>query len=235
MVHQGRRITAGALRALVHRLAHALRAQGVERGQTVTLLSGNLPEALAARYAANLIGCPVTHLYNKLSADAQAAIVRDVETRALIVDPSYAARAAEATARAPVPHVLALGAGQTGTDLLELAAAEPAEPVSGLARPEDICSIRHTGGTTGHPKGICTSFERAGRMRPESGEDERPAGPGNYWQPPLRTPPDSSSTTCWPRAARWCCRTTSPPARCSPRSNASASPTSTSCRRCCTN
>ncbi|WP_345964083.1 AMP-binding protein [Streptomyces sp. BRB040] len=172
LVHQGRRITAGAFRALVLRLAHALRAQGVERGQTVTLLSGNLPEALAARYAANLIGCPVAHLYNRLSADAQAAIVRDVETRALVVDPSYAARAAEVTALAPVPHVLTLGAGGTGTDLLELAAAEPAEPISGLARPEDICSIRHTGGTTGHPKGICTSFERAGRMRPEPGEDE---------------------------------------------------------------
>ncbi|MFD8427507.1 hypothetical protein ACFV1R_07855 [Streptomyces coelicoflavus] len=92
--------------------------------------------ALAARYAAHLIGCPVAHLYNRLSADAQAAIVRDVETRALVVGPSYAARAAEVTALAPVPHVLTLGAGGTGTDLLESAAAEPAEPISGLARPE---------------------------------------------------------------------------------------------------
>ncbi|MFE0043032.1 AMP-binding protein [Streptomyces albireticuli] len=172
LVHQERRITAGEFRDLVHRLAHALRAQGLERGQTVTLLSGNLPEVLAARYAANLLGCPVTHLYNKLSPDAQAAIVRDVETRALIVDPAYAARAAEVTDRAPVPHVLTLGVSEIGTDLLELAAAEPAEPVSGLARPEDICSIRHTGGTTGHPKGICTSFERAGRMRPRPGAEE---------------------------------------------------------------
>ncbi|MFG3257603.1 AMP-binding protein [Streptomyces sp. NPDC048172] len=165
LVHQGRRITAGAFRDLVLRLARALRALGLARGQTVTLLSGNLPEALAARYAANLLGCQVNHLYDKLSADSQAALVRDVETRALIVDPAHAERAAEITGRAPVPHVLTLGAGKPGTDLLELAAAEPAEPMPGLARPEDICSIRHTGGTTGHPKGICTSFERVGRMR----------------------------------------------------------------------
>jgi len=172
LVHQGRRITAGQLRDLVHRLAHALRAQGLGRGQTVTLLSGNLPEALAARYAANLVGCQVNHLYNKLSADAQAAIVRDVETQALIVDPAYAEQAAEVIAQAPVPHVLTLGVSKLGTDLLELAAAESAEPISGLARPGDICSIRHTGGTTGHPKGICTSFERAGRMPRTPGGEE---------------------------------------------------------------
>ncbi|WP_208608527.1 AMP-binding protein [Amycolatopsis pretoriensis] len=164
LVHYGRRITAGQFRDLVHRLAQALRAQGLQRGQTVTLLSGNLPEALATRYAANLLGCQV-NLYDKLSADSQAAIVRDVETRALIVDPAYAQRAAEITAEIPVTHVLTLG-GEQGTDLLELAAAAPTERISGLARPGDICSIRHTGGTTGHPKGICTDFERAGRMRP---------------------------------------------------------------------
>ncbi|MFK0291843.1 AMP-binding protein [Streptomyces sp. NPDC090442] len=172
LIHQGRRITAGAFRDLVHRLAHALRSQGLARGQTVTLLSGNLPEALAARYAANLLGCPVNHLYNKLSADSQSAIVRDVETQALIVDPAYAERAAQVTAAAPVPHVLTLGPGRIGTDLLELAAAQSAEPISGLAQPEDICSIRHTGGTTGHPKGICTSFARAGRMHRTSGGQE---------------------------------------------------------------
>ncbi|WP_274918225.1 AMP-binding protein [Streptomyces sp. WZ-12] len=176
LVHQGRRITAGAFRDLVHRLAHALRSQGLKRGQTVTLLSGNLPEALAARYAANLLGCPVNHLYNKLSADSQSAIVRDVETQALIVDPAYAERAAQVTATAPVPHLLTLGAGTWGTDLLELAAAQSTEPVSGLARPEDICSIRHTGGTTGHPKGICTSFARAGRM-PRTPDGQNAARP----------------------------------------------------------
>ncbi|QLE70816.1 AMP-binding protein [Streptomyces rectiverticillatus] len=184
LVHQGRRITAGEFRDLVHRLAHALRAQGLERGQSVTLLSGNLPEALAVRYAANLLGCQVNHLYNKLSADSQAAIVRDVETRALIVDPAYAERAAEVTAQAPVPHVLTLGISTLGGDLLELAATESTEPISGLARPEDICSIRHTGGTTGHPKGICTSFERAGRMRPQPG-GEAAAPPRQLVSTPL--------------------------------------------------
>ncbi|MEU4211034.1 AMP-binding protein [Streptomyces sp. NPDC026206] len=161
LIHHERRVTGGEFRALVYRLARALSAQGLGRGETVTLLSGNLPEIIAARYAANLIGCRVNHLYNKLSAEAQAAIVRDVETRALIVDPRWSGRAAEITRQAPVAAVLSLGPAPTGTDLLELAAGESADPLPSMARPEDVCTIRHTGGTTGHPKGICTSFEQA--------------------------------------------------------------------------
>ncbi|MGW3008100.1 AMP-binding protein [Streptomyces sp. NPDC001219] len=165
LVHQGRRVTAGEFRALVHRLARALRARGVERGSTVTLLSGNLPETLAARYAANLIGARVNHLYNQLSAESQAAIVQDVETRALIVDPRYAERAARVTELAPVPDVLVLGPAKLGADLLDLAAGQSDEPFAARARPDDVCTIRHTGGTTGHPKGICTTFEQVGRSQ----------------------------------------------------------------------
>ncbi|MFI8993242.1 AMP-binding protein [Streptomyces sp. NPDC053542] len=167
LVHGDRRLTAGQFHDLVHRTAHAMAAQGIERGTTVTLLSGNLPEAIAARYAANLAGCRVNHLYNKLSADVQANIVRDVETRALIVDPRLADRAAELIERAPVPTVLTLGEAkrEIGTDVLALGAEQPAEPFVTRARPDDICTIRHTGGTTGHPKGIVTTFEQYNRMR----------------------------------------------------------------------
>ncbi|MFM9370626.1 AMP-binding protein [Streptomyces sp. Da 82-17] len=166
LVHGDRRLTAGQFRSLVHRMAHALAAQGVERGTTVTLLSGNLPETIAARYAANLAGCRVNHLYNKLSADVQTAIVEDVETQALIVDPRYADRAVEITDSSPVPHVLVLGETkrELGQDLLALAATQPDEPFTPRARPDDICTIRHTGGTTGHPKGIVTTFEQVNRM-----------------------------------------------------------------------
>ncbi|MCT9092537.1 AMP-binding protein [Streptomyces sp. ASQP_92] len=176
LLHQERRVTAGEFRDLVHRMARALRAQGIVRGQTITLLCGNLPETIAARYAAHLIGCRVNHLYNKLSADSQAAIVRDVETRALIVDPRYLERAIDITELAPGPDVLVLGPAKVGRDLLELAAEQSAEPLTGLARPDDVCTIRHTGGTTGHPKGICTTHEQVRAFRGAA------AGPGE--QPP---------------------------------------------------
>ncbi|MEV4433000.1 AMP-binding protein [Streptomyces sp. NPDC049585] len=173
LLHENRWMTAGELRDLVYRTARALHRRGIGRGHTVTLLGGNLPEIVAARYAANLLGSRVNHLYNRLSAEAQALIVQDVETYAFIADPRWAERTAEVTALAPVEHVLTLGPAATGEDLLALAAGESAEPLAGAARPEDICSIRHTGGTTGHPKGICTTFGQVAGYRPEPEPYER--------------------------------------------------------------
>ncbi|MFD7881582.1 AMP-binding protein [Streptomyces bauhiniae] len=174
LVHGEHRVSAGEFRDLVHRMAWAMQAQGIERGQTVTLLSGNLPEAIAVRYAANLVGAQVNHLYSKLSAEVQAAIVADVETRALVVDPRMADRAAEITAAVPVKSVLSLGRCDGADDLLALAAAQSAEPFPSRAEPDDICGIRHTGGTTGHPKGICTTFRQVQETRsarPVTGEE----------------------------------------------------------------
>ncbi|MFJ8210210.1 AMP-binding protein [Streptomyces sp. NPDC096033] len=161
LVHHDRRLSAAELRGLVYAMARALRSQGVRRGQTVTLLAGNLPETIAARYAAGLLGCAVNHLYAGLSAEVHADIIRDVETRALIVDPAHVDRAADLARRVPLERVLVLGPGAgagPGTDLSALAAAESTEVLQGAARPQDICTIRHTGGTTGHPKAICTTF-----------------------------------------------------------------------------
>nr|WP_121014399.1 AMP-binding protein [Streptomyces sp. 3211.6] len=178
LVHHDRRLTAGELRGLVHAMARALRSQGVERGQTVTLLAGNLPETIAARYAAGLLGCAVNHLYAGLSAEVHADILRDVETRALIVDPAYAERAADLARRVPLERVLLLGGGEgaglgsgLGVDLLALAAAESADALQGAALPEDICTIRHTGGTTGHPKAICTTFGQWVSIGPDWSEE----------------------------------------------------------------
>ncbi|MYW19913.1 AMP-binding protein, partial [Streptomyces sp. SID2955] len=125
----------------------------------------NMPETLAVRYAANLIGARVNHLYSKLASDVQAAIVRDVETRALVVDPRMTDRASEITESVPVKSVLVLGPTETGEDLLALAAAQSDEPFVSQAQADDICAIRHTGGTTGHPKGICTTYRQVQAQR----------------------------------------------------------------------
>lgn len=157
----------GELRTLVYRLARALAALGVSRGTTVTLLAGNRPETLAVRYAAHLLGCRVTHLYSKLSAKIQAAIVEDVETRVLVTDPDHQDRAAELAAYVPMETVLCFGPGHTGgIDLLSLAERESGEPLAARAEPDDIGTIRHTGGTTGRPKGICLSHSSLRALGP---------------------------------------------------------------------
>ncbi|MDT0267221.1 AMP-binding protein [Streptomyces sp. DSM 44915] len=169
-----RRLTAAEFRSLVYRMARVLRERGVGPGRTVTLLCGNLPETIAVRYAVNLLGAHFNHLYNRLGTDVQAAMMADVETHALVVDPRLAGRAAELIrAVPPMAHVLLLGddpedvrargdstPGGLGDDLLALAGKQPGAPLPSGARPDDLCFIRHSGGTTGHPKGVRSTFGR---------------------------------------------------------------------------
>ncbi|MBD0673111.1 AMP-binding protein [Streptomyces sp. CBMA156] len=173
VVYGARRVTAGELRDLALRTARALRARGVGPGRTVTLLAGNLPETIAARYAAHLLGCRVVQFHGDAPVRMRAALVRDAETHVLVADPRSAAGAAALAATAGVADLVTLGPAEAGEDLLAAASREPAEPVPSIARPQDVCLIRPTGGTTGPPKGVCVSYAQAGAWRRAAGPAHR--------------------------------------------------------------
>ncbi|AHH99234.1 AMP-binding protein [Kutzneria viridogrisea] len=154
-LEDGSTISHGEFGELVHRIAHTLSDHGIRSGSTVALLSANRPEILATRYAANLLGARIVYLYEGLAVEVQSAIVSDVDTDILVADNRLAARAAEIVAEVPVKALLTLGPASTGSDLLALAAAADSSPVPPHpVAPGDTWSVRHTGGTTGHPKGI---------------------------------------------------------------------------------
>ncbi|CAM5333032.1 Fatty acid CoA ligase OS=Kitasatospora aureofaciens OX=1894 GN=GCM10010502_34370 PE=4 SV=1 [Kitasatospora aureofaciens] len=154
----GVEITAGDFAAATYRLAHELLARGVGRGATVTLLTGNTAEALSARYAAGLAGARVVNLYDGMSAPVLAEITASVETTVLLVDAERHADAAELLPLIDVPTVLTLGPGPSGgaigEDVIAASAHRPAEEPTVRIDPGDDLGIRHTGGTTGIPKGI---------------------------------------------------------------------------------
>ncbi|MFE0020543.1 class I adenylate-forming enzyme family protein [Amycolatopsis sp. NPDC059021] len=145
----GTEVRRGELAALVHRMARGLAAHGVGPGSTVTTLSANRVEMLAARYAVSLLGARVVNLYEGIAPSVQTAIVSDVDTDVLLVDPDLAVRAKE-LGEHPAMEL-------TFDDLLASGAdATPVAPHP--VGEEDVFCIRHTGGTTGHPKGIPWSF-----------------------------------------------------------------------------
>ncbi|MFF9480172.1 AMP-binding protein [Streptomyces sp. NPDC014733] len=167
----GTEITAGELAATVHRTAAVLAARGIGRGATVALLSGNAPAVLAARYAVNHLGARVVLLYDGLAPTALATLVDSVDAALLLVEPELAAtaRALLGHLSGPRPAVLTLGpdpdAPPLGDDLLAAGAALPETPeVPGAALPGDDWCIRHTGGTTGIPKGVRMTHAPYARM-----------------------------------------------------------------------
>ncbi|MFJ3214980.1 AMP-binding protein [Kitasatospora sp. NPDC086801] len=171
----GIELTAGDFAAATYRLAHELIARGVVRGDTVTLLTGNTAEALSGRYAAGLAGARVVNLYDGMSASTLAEIATSVDTAVLLVDAERYPVAAELLPLVDVPTVLTLGPGPAaigpdvigpdviGPDAIAASAHRPAEPPAVRVGPDDDWGIRHTGGTTGIPKGI-RSLHGAYRM-----------------------------------------------------------------------
>lgn len=151
---EGLVISAAELRDGVHRLAGELAERGVGRGSTVTLLTGNTAEAIVARYAANLAGARVVGLYEGMSPPVMARIMASVECSLLLVDDQRHGTAEELRRLAGVPPMLSLGPSGFAEDVLATAARRPARPMGGLVGPDDDWCIRHTGGTTGIPKGI---------------------------------------------------------------------------------
>ncbi|MFJ7157369.1 AMP-binding protein [Streptomyces sp. NPDC101118] len=150
----GRRITAHEFHGTTCRLAGELAARGAGRGLTVTLLTGNTPEGLSARYAASLTGARVVGLHDGMGPQAMAAVVSSAETRMLLVDAGRQEAARRLLPLVDVPAVLGLGPGPAGPDVLAASARQPAGIPDVRIGPDDDLAIRHTGGTTGVPKGI---------------------------------------------------------------------------------
>ncbi|GAA3897900.1 hypothetical protein GCM10022244_05280 [Streptomyces gulbargensis] len=148
-------VTGRELRDSVHQLARELAARGIGRGHTVSLLTGNTPQALIARYAANLAGARVTPLYEGLSTGVLAHLVDTVETTLLLVDPTRYADLEELRPRLRVAMVATLDPDRHTDDVLAAAARQPAAPFAVPVGDDDDWCIRHTGGTTsGMPKSL---------------------------------------------------------------------------------
>ncbi|MER7766645.1 AMP-binding protein [Kitasatospora sp. NPDC096140] len=162
----GTALTAQACLDAVHRGARALARVGLGRGDGVTVLAGNRPEALLVRLSANLLGCRVAMPYPDGPVLEQVALAEFAGTSALVFDPLRCRAAAEGIARAvPGARLLALGPAPLGLgeDLLDLAADCSPAPLEPRYRPEDVMAVRFTGGTTGRPKGVLRRFARPPR------------------------------------------------------------------------
>jgi acyl-CoA synthetase (AMP-forming)/AMP-acid ligase II len=147
-----RRLTFADLDARANRLAHHLAASGVGAGDHVGVQLYN-----GLEYVETLLAClklravPININYRYVAAEL-AYLYDDADLVALVVDPEFAERAAEA--RTPgLRHVLLAGADYEDA----LAAAPPERDFA--PRSADDHYIIYTGGTTGMPKGVVWRHE----------------------------------------------------------------------------
>ncbi len=171
VIHGERRCTWARLRERSARLAAALRALGVGRGDTVSTMLTNTPEMVEAHYAVPALGAVLNTLNTRLDAALLAWQMNHCEARVLITDREFSPTIAEALARLGRPITVIdvcdseyHGPGeQLGAHEYEalLAAHDPLPRLDGPADEWDAIAVSYTSGTTGDPKGVVTHHRGA--------------------------------------------------------------------------
>ncbi len=152
LVGGGTRLTYAAAYGAVLRTARALASRGLGPGDGVALFTGNRPEAVVAQLATHLIGGRLVQVIPEPGPGELRAFVNQADVAALVFDPALGPRARELAGQVRVGEILSLGPAGTGTDLLDLAGREPAEPPAVRIGQRDIVTVMYTGGTTGRSK-----------------------------------------------------------------------------------
>ena len=168
VVYGNRRYTWAATHSRALALASALRRRNIGTGDTVAILSANIPEMFEAHFGVPMSGAVLNAINVRLDSDTIRFILGHGEAKALIVDPELAPVAREALDGLDAnilvidiedpsfipddPNSISRIGSLTYEELL-IEGDEKQPPV----RPEnewDAIALNYTSGTTGNPKGV---------------------------------------------------------------------------------
>lgn len=161
VVHGDTRYTYRELAERVNRLASALRANGLQKGDRVAFLCPNIPPMIEAHFAVNLAGGILVSINTRLAASEIEYILNhsgarflfsDTELGEIITDVHSTFETVEYTI-----NIEDVGGFEAlpGTDYESFVAQGSSEAVPWVVEDEDeSISINYTSGTTGRPKGV---------------------------------------------------------------------------------
>jgi fatty-acyl-CoA synthase len=163
VIHGERRYTWRQSLERCRRLASALAAHGVRRGDTVALMAPNVPEAFEAHFGVPMAGAVLNALNIRLDAETIAFILKHGGARVLIADTEFSpviGRALSLIDDKPLIIDIADPEGPGGEPLgsldYEAFIAQGDPDFAGLTPTDewDAIALNYTSGTTGNPKGV---------------------------------------------------------------------------------
>ena len=144
-------------------LASALTRRGIKKGDTVAIMSPNVPAMYEAHFGVPMAGAVLNTLNIRLDADTLAFILDHGEAKALITDSEFSEVMTEAVAKTSrnilvidIDDPLGPKDGCIGEVTYEALLAE-GDPDFVWSLPADewqAISLNYTSGTTGNPKGV---------------------------------------------------------------------------------
>ena len=173
---EGRQTTFAGFDANTNRVANALLALGLKKGDRIAYLGKNSDiyfELLMGAMKAGVVMAPVNW---RLAGPEVAFIVGDCRAPALFVGPEFITQVHNIKADLPdVKHVITTEGG--APEWLDFAAwrdAQSADDPAVTIEPKDIAIQLYTSGTTGKPKGAMLSHANLLNLATSGNEAERP-------------------------------------------------------------
>ena len=163
IIHGERRYSWRQALERCRRLAAALAAAGVGRGDTVAVMAPNIPEMFETHFGVPMAGAVLNALNIRLDPETIAFILGHGEAKVLITDTEFAPVVKEALAgleRKPLVVDIVDSAGPGGARLGNidyeafLAGGDPAFCELTPTDEWDAIALNYTSGTTGNPKGV---------------------------------------------------------------------------------
>ena len=159
LVTDTRTLSYAELDALSDRVAAALAARGIARGNRVSLYAQNSWEWIVAYHGILKAGAVVNPINVMLTAKEVRYVLGDCGARAIFCGPDKAPAVLDAARDVPgVEHVVSFGeAPGDALDFAALLAESAPRPNVPTVAPTALSTIGYTSGTTGHPKGAMQS------------------------------------------------------------------------------
>ena len=156
-----RRFTYAELADRSWRLANALQAAGLAKGDRVATLLFNSAPMLEAHFAIPAAAGVMVAINNRLSGPEVGYILNHSGARYLLVDSELEPMLADQELEDLTVIRYVAGGGVDDEYEPLLAAASPEMPPSQLEHEEETISINYTSGTTGRPKGVQYTYRGA--------------------------------------------------------------------------
>ena len=174
IIHGKTRTNYADFYARARKLASALKAKGIGKGDTVSVMLSNTPPMLEAHYGVPMTGGVLHSMNTRLDAQIIAFQLDHAETKVLITDREFASTVKEALGLAKAkPLVIDYDDPEFPQDGEMLGEIEyedfikDGDPEFAWSPPEDewnAISLNYTSGTTGNPKGVVYHHRGAALM-----------------------------------------------------------------------
>ena len=151
---KGDTITHGQLSSYVDRVAAALHAKGLRKGDVVAVFCPNTPWYPVVFHGIAAAGCVMSPINSLYTPDEIAFQLKDSGAKMLITISLFMDRAGAAVEKTPVDEVVVLDGMEGHANLLDLLGSDAPSPQVEIDPADDLVTLPYSSGTTGLPKGV---------------------------------------------------------------------------------